>query len=256
MRKITKKEVPGTVKTLSGGRFDPLDGTFTFTTEDDIVKLPLHQEFGVTSTKDVTYDKSKLNFVNGFARVLLSNGKFGYVDEDDNLMPYSFDIAFDFNELGFAMVGTVRVGYISEYDFYKNMSELEFRLSYLSFNKIEEYKKVKDISIAKNIGETYIGQNYISFLGEDGKFIHFSQMLNYGNNDDETKVYLNINDLCDYNWNEDGIIYDAENGIIFFIEGYYCTAKDMLYYIYLNGTFPTLNAIIKEDNKVKQKKRK
>ena len=45
-------------------------------------------------------------FVNGFKVVKLANDSYSYIRESDNkLMPYQYDVAFNFNEYGFAMVG-------------------------------------------------------------------------------------------------------------------------------------------------------
>lgn len=49
---------------------------------------------------------SNNEFVNGFKVVKLANNCYSYVREEDNtLMPYFYDIAFDFNEYNLAMVG-------------------------------------------------------------------------------------------------------------------------------------------------------
>lgn len=44
--------------------------------------------------------------VNGFRRVMFSNGKVGFQDREGNVLQYRFSIASDFNEYGFAMIGT------------------------------------------------------------------------------------------------------------------------------------------------------
>ena len=49
---------------------------------------------------------SNENFVNGFKVVKTANGEYAYIRESDNsLLPFRYDIAFDFNEFGFAIVG-------------------------------------------------------------------------------------------------------------------------------------------------------
>ena len=46
------------------------------------------------------------DFVNGFKVVKMANGEYAYVRESDNsLLPFRYDVAFDFNEFGFAIVG-------------------------------------------------------------------------------------------------------------------------------------------------------
>ena len=45
-------------------------------------------------------------FVNGFKVVQTENGEYAYVRESDNvLLPFRYDVAFDFNQYGFAIVG-------------------------------------------------------------------------------------------------------------------------------------------------------
>lgn len=46
------------------------------------------------------------NFVNGYKVVELSNHKFGYIKEETNeLMPFYFEVALNFNDYGLAMIG-------------------------------------------------------------------------------------------------------------------------------------------------------
>ena len=46
------------------------------------------------------------DFVNGFKVVQTSNGEYAYVRQSDfQLLPFRYDVASDFNEYGFAMVG-------------------------------------------------------------------------------------------------------------------------------------------------------
>ena len=57
-----------------------------------------------TNTKKIV--DSNPEFVNGFKVVKLANDCYSYVSEVDNkLMPFQYDIAFDFNPYGYAMVG-------------------------------------------------------------------------------------------------------------------------------------------------------
>ena len=52
------------------------------------------------------------SFVNGFKVVKTKNGEYGYIREEDNfLLSHRYDIALDFNEYGFAMVG--KDGYVT-----------------------------------------------------------------------------------------------------------------------------------------------
>ncbi len=66
------------------------------------VQLP---EFGRPKRSDEIV-ASNANFINGFKVVKTVNGEYAYVREADNsLLPFRFDVAFDFNEYGYAMVG-------------------------------------------------------------------------------------------------------------------------------------------------------
>lgn len=57
---------------------------------------------------EVIEDDSR-DFVRGYKVVTMKDGSFAYLrEEDGKLLPYRFDIASDFNELGFAMVGLGR----------------------------------------------------------------------------------------------------------------------------------------------------
>lgn len=54
-------------------------------------------------------EKTSEEFVNGFMLVRVENGEFAYIREADyRLLPYGFAFAADFNEHGFAVVGTDR----------------------------------------------------------------------------------------------------------------------------------------------------
>ncbi len=73
--------------------------------EEDEVRFttPKYESYMGKSTDTIVAEE---DFVNGFKVVTLENGQFGYVRESDNvLLPNRYDIAFNFNQYGLAMVG-------------------------------------------------------------------------------------------------------------------------------------------------------
>lgn len=65
------------------------------------------RRYGAKQNKDCELIVDEGNeFVNGFKRVRNNYGQYLYIKEEGNiLLPYIFDVATDFNNLGFAMVG-------------------------------------------------------------------------------------------------------------------------------------------------------
>ena len=65
------------------------------------VNIPKYNKLKKTNV--ISFDTCE--FIHGFKVVKLENGYYSYVKELDNtLMPYEFDLAFNFNEYGLAMV--------------------------------------------------------------------------------------------------------------------------------------------------------
>ncbi len=75
--------------------------------EDDIdTTVDITMRNGIRPPRFKTIKKESENFVNGFKVVLITNGEYAYIRESDNtLLPYRYDVATDFNEYGYAMVG-------------------------------------------------------------------------------------------------------------------------------------------------------
>lgn len=66
------------------------------------VKLPEGKR--LEPTEEIMAESEK--FVNGFKAVVTKNGEYAYICEEDNcLLPFRYDIAGNFNEHGYAMVG-------------------------------------------------------------------------------------------------------------------------------------------------------
>lgn len=72
-------------------------------TETRIVSISNLWLTKVNRTSNEIIDDSN-DFVNGFKIVELSNGQFAYVNLENELLPYRFDVASNFNEYGLAMI--------------------------------------------------------------------------------------------------------------------------------------------------------
>lgn len=108
------KDIPNSVRRL--GHVNPIDKgrysrlvkhlQYNIVTETGGIRI-----FSVTKkvdSDDVSREIVEQNEVSscGYITVRFSNGEFGYIREcDGKIIPYRYDIAFDFSEYGFAMVG-------------------------------------------------------------------------------------------------------------------------------------------------------
>lgn len=128
------------------------------------------------------------DFSNGFKLVKTSNGEFGYVREFDGiLMPYRYDIAFDFNEYGLAMVGKDgNVSWIDkDFNYINREGEKEkeeiyskgfdsYGNNFKAWQRLEQFSK-GEIPIAKLYDgrNTYATIRYIDTNGNIKKFYKF-----------------------------------------------------------------------------------
>lgn len=72
----------------------------------DLNICSVKEEYDVYKEKNIHVIDDTNNFVNGYKVVELSNHKFGYIKEETNeLMPFYFEVASNFNDYGLAMVG-------------------------------------------------------------------------------------------------------------------------------------------------------
>lgn len=126
-------------------------------------------------------------FVNGYKVVQTANGEYAYVRENDNiLLPYRYDIAYNFNEFGFAIVG--KEGSVSWID-------KDFKFLNLKGEMVEEsslyswywnaWQKVSSFSKGSiPLSLVYDGRHHYgksAYFGIDGKMKEF---YHYGCNKD------------------------------------------------------------------------
>lgn len=168
------------------------------------------------------------DFINGFKVVQTANGEYGYVRESDNiLLPYRYDVASDFNQYGFAMVG--KDGSVSWID--KSFKYLN------SFGDMVDEDLDDDCSEFKGWGEVnnfsegeiplsrvYDGRNTYGityYFGINGQFQTFCE---YNGEINDFLSVSRFNEGTDF----DKTGYAMANGYMLFAKGYYLSYKDLI----------------------------
>ena len=221
------------------------------------VELP---EFYRPKKSNEIVDESS-SFVNGFKVVKTANGEYAYVRESDNsLLPFRYDVAFDFNAFGFAIVG--KDGSVSwiDRDFkYLNlqgeMVEEELDKSWAKFDGwqgVSAFSK-GDVPLSK----VYDGRNTygrISYFGTDGKFKEFFRYNGEIDNYFSTTTFGNGS-----TFDEKG--HAMADGDMLFAKGYYVSYKDLIKLSMEKGFIDSISAdaekcFDKETGIMKKKERK
>lgn len=201
------------------------------------------------------------NFVNGFKVVKTANGEYAYVRESDNsLLPFRYDIAFDFNEFGFAIVGKDgSVSWIDKDFKYLNlqgeMVEEELDDSWTKFDGwqgISAFSK-GDIPLSR----VYDGRNTysrISYFGTDGKLKEFYRYDGKIDNYFSTFTFKS-----GQTFDEKG--HAIADDYILFAKGYYVSYKDFIKLSIEKGFIDSISADVekcfdKETGRVLKKERK
>jgi len=185
------------------------------------------------------------SFVNGFKTVVTKNGEYAYVrEEDGKLLPYRYDIAADFNELGYAMVG--KDG---------NASWINKNFQYLSkdgelidedledpYRKFDGFQKVFNFNRGQyplsrvHEGRSHFAKTY--FFSPEGKIQEFYQF------DGQISTFNSWSGSCDIDFNDRDYLITNEG--IFFAKGYFCPTSYIFEYCEKNGT---ISEILKNADK-------
>ncbi len=189
------------------------------------------------------------DFVNGFKVVQTANKEYAYVREEDNeLLPYRYDIAADFNEYGYAMVGKdSKVSWIDRnfryFDFNKETFLDEEKGEYVRFNG---FLSVSDFSKGEHPLSKMCRLGYgntVSYLGTDGKFKEFSKY-------DGEKIWENnSNKIFSYwstDFNDKGYANANGGSLILLSSGHYLTAKDLIRICEEKGFLDTIGSRIEK----------
>lgn len=169
-------------------------------------------------------------FINGYKVVQTSNGEYAYIRQSDfQLLPFRYDIASDFNEYGFAMVGKEgSVSWIDTSFRYLNlkgdMVEEDFNISY-GYAKFNGWQGISDFSKGNiPLSQVYDGRNAyerVSYFGVDGKFKEFYEYNG------------KIVDSFPISSFRQGTLFDENGwamaeGNMLFSRGYYLSHKDLI----------------------------
>ena len=191
-------------------------------------------------------------FINGYKLVKLANEFYGYIRESDNkLMEHLYNIATDFNEYGYAMVGRNDTVTWIDKDF--NYLSLKGWVEDPVYNKHNDWFNgymYGMCSVDKfsegDIPISRIGQNceLCFYIGIDGKTIYFKAL--------EEEDTVKFSSSVRYGTNFDEHNHARSKGIGFsndqyflFGEGYYADFDDLVKYSLDNGVIDKIEGKLK-----------
>ena len=179
---------------------------------------------------DQIVDESK-DFVNGFKVVQTANKEYAYIREKDNvLLPYRYDIATDFNEYGYAMVGKdAKVSWIDKEFSYFDADKEKFlderesnHATFNGFLSVSAFSK----------GETplsricrFYNNTDVSYLGIDGKYKEFFKC-----DGEKISESDSIKEFPEYStvFDDEGHATANDCDLILLSGGYYLSVKDLI----------------------------
>lgn len=213
------------------------------------VELPYYYGVYLRHPKSLEIIDDSRDFVNGYKVVQTANKEYAYVREEDNkLLPYRYDIATDFNEYGYAMVGKdARVSWIDRDFRYFSAQEERFIEEYgQGYTKFNGFLGVSDFSKGENsLSRLYrFGyNNTVSYLGTDGRIKEF-----YGydgkiiRNDQSNKNFSYYSE----DFNEKGYAKANNGELILLSSGYYLSTKDLTKIYEEKGFLDTISGRIEK----------
>ena len=182
------------------------------------------------------YRPAKTNFIaeynspfkNGFKVVKMANEEYAYIRESDQtLMPFRYDIAFNFNEYGFAMVGKEgNVSWIDKnFNYLNSMGEMVRENLEEEFIRFDGWKGVKEFSKGDiPLSQVYDNKNTygrMSYFGIDGKIKDFYQYNGQINYSFPKTTFMNGTSFDEKGYAK------ADNNILF-AKGYYISYEDLI----------------------------
>ena len=212
------------------------------------IELPYY--YGVYLRPSISFDiiDDSRDFVNGFKVVQLDNKEYAYVREEDNkLLPYRYDIATDFNEYGYAMVGrNARVSWIDRNFRYFNPKEKKFieECKIGSYYRFNGFLGVNDFSKGEHpLSKVYCFgyNNTVSYLGTDGKIKEFYKYDGEIIREDESNKNFSY---YSEDFNDLGYAKANDGEIILLSSGYYLSIKDLIKTCEEKGFLETLSSKI------------
>lgn len=186
-------------------------------------------------------------FVNGFKVVQLDNKEYAYVKEEGNtLLPFRYDVATDFNEYGYAMVG--KDGKVSWID--KNFKYLNSKYEMVNedSSKFNGFLSVSDFSkgehpLSKVCSCSYDWNKKTSYFGVDGKIKEFSRY--------DGKIIRDNDSIKNFSYysedfNDKGYATANNDWLILLSSGYYLSVKDLIKNCEEKGFLDTISSRIEK----------
>ncbi len=197
------------------------------------IELPYY--YGVYLRPPASFDiiDDSREFVNGFKVVQTANLEYAYVREADNkLLPYRYDIATDFNEYGYAIVGKdARVSWIDRNFRY-------FDATFETFldekkNKSDRFNGFSSISnfsngenhLSKLLRKDYDSDSSVIYLDTDGKIKKFYKYDGEAVCGEDFKKEFPL-DSTTFNESDYATFY--QNKFILLSSGYYLYTMDLI----------------------------
>lgn len=161
------------------------------------------------------------HFINDFKVVRTENGEYGYIRESDNtLLPYRYDIAFDFNKYGLAIVGKDgRVSWIDNNFRYLNRNGIMVEDDNTNFNGFRSVSRFSKGNIP--LSRIKMCSGSIAYFGLDGKYKEFYR-YNGDLNIEESISTFSSGTIFD----EDG--YALADDVRLFAQGFYVNNQDLI----------------------------
>lgn len=186
-------------------------------------------------------------FVNGFKVVQLDNKEYAYVKEEGNtLLPFRYDVATDFNEYGYAMVG--KDGKVSWID--KNFKYLNSKYEMVNedSSKFNGFLSVSDFSkgehpLSKVCSCSSDWDKKTSYFGVDGKIIEFSR---YDGEIIRDRDSIKNFSYYSEDFNDKGYATANNDWLILLSSGYYLYTKDLIRICEEKGFLDTISSRVEK----------
>ena len=201
------------------------------------------------SRPDISYDiiDGSRDFVNGFKVVQTANMEYAYVKEESNtLLPFRYDIATDFNEYGYAMVGKDgKVSWIDKnFKYLNNKYEMvnEDSSKFNGFLSVSDFSKGEHpLSKVCSCGSDW--NRKTSYFCVDGKIKEFSRY--------DGEIIRDSDSIKNFSYysedfNDKGYATANNDWLILLSSGYYLYTKDLIRICEEKGFLDTISSRVEK----------
>lgn len=226
------------VKKISNFSSEYVDGGFRYyfyNINDGEIAVPVELPMAERPYISTDIIDESDDFINGFKVVQTSNGEYAYVRKlGSRLLPFRYDVATNFNEYGFALVGKDgRISWIDKDFHYLNVNcdiveEKHSDYSHFNFNGWQEVNDFSKGSIplskvCYNGGST----EFVAYFGTDGRVKTFWE---YDGNIKGIipKMFFHSGTTFDEKGQAMALDQAMENDYILFDKGYCISNKDLI----------------------------